>query len=198
MSELLVALGSGGALVLAPAPELLPGPGLAGQVAAQGVTHLTLPPAVLAVLAEADLAPVRRWCQRGGAERRLADRCRRGGLVNAYGPTETTVVRHHDRCRCRPGPAGRSARPVAGSQAFVLDAWLEPVPARVAGELYVAGAALARGYWAGAGADGRAVRGVPVRPAGSADVPDRGPGPVDSAGGRGGGRGAAGVRRAGR
>ena len=61
-------------------------------------------------------------------------------MVNAYGPTETTVVRDDAVRRWRPGSGGRrSAPPVAGGGAFVLDEWLRPVPAGVAGELYVAG-----------------------------------------------------------
>ncbi|GHF70801.1 amino acid adenylation domain-containing protein [Amycolatopsis bartoniae] len=62
---------------------------------------------------------------------------------NFYGPTESTV----DAVYCRI----RGQRPVIGKpghnvQAYVLDAALQPQPPLVPGELYLAGAQLARGY----------------------------------------------------
>jgi amino acid adenylation domain-containing protein len=69
------------------------------------------------------------------------------GMYNVYGPTETCIqVTCHP---CAAGAGGETApigRPIPNTRAQVLGAGLEPVPAGVAGELYVGGAALARGY----------------------------------------------------
>ncbi|MBV2156409.1 non-ribosomal peptide synthetase [Kitasatospora sp. SUK 42] len=63
--------------------------------------------------------------------------------IDLYGPTETTV----DAYAWTPGPDGAPlGRVVRGSRAYVLDGSLRPAPDGVTGELYVAGACLARGY----------------------------------------------------
>ena len=61
---------------------------------------------------------------------------------NQYGPTETTVAVTGTE-EFKPNSIGK---PLAGSQVFVLDQNLQPLPVGVSGELYVAGAGLTRGY----------------------------------------------------
>ncbi|HKR14768.1 MAG TPA: amino acid adenylation domain-containing protein, partial [Pyrinomonadaceae bacterium] len=69
-------------------------------------------------------------------------------LINGYGPTEGTTFTCcypvHDLDQLRTSvPIGR---PIANTQAFILDRHLRPVPAGVTGELYIGGDGLARDY----------------------------------------------------
>lgn len=70
-------------------------------------------------------------------------------LINQYGPTESHVVSFHELDRNRQSwdalpPIGR---PIHNTRLYILDAQLNPVPAGVPGELYIAGSCLAKGYF---------------------------------------------------
>ncbi|HEX7273274.1 MAG TPA: amino acid adenylation domain-containing protein [Casimicrobiaceae bacterium] len=70
-------------------------------------------------------------------------------IVNEYGPTETTVGCCAHSVRDMP-PAGGVipiGRPIANTRLYVLGPGMEPVPIGVAGELYIAGDGVSRGYW---------------------------------------------------
>ncbi|MYM28287.1 amino acid adenylation domain-containing protein [Duganella sp. CY15W] len=76
------------------------------------------------------------WWQRPG---------HRPALSNAYGATETTINVTVARCAPQYQP-GNIGRPVTNSRVYVLDAYRQPVPLGVAGELYIGGVQVARGY----------------------------------------------------
>lgn len=65
---------------------------------------------------------------------------------NLYGPTETTIWSSSWLIRPE-SPVIPLGQPIANTQLYVLDRWLNPVPPGVAGELYIGGVGLARGYW---------------------------------------------------
>ncbi|MBD0674753.1 hypothetical protein BU198_29650 [Streptomyces sp. CBMA156] len=146
--ELCASLYTGGALVLATAESRMSGEALARLVVAHRINHAVLPPAVLAGLPEdAGLPSDLRLSTAGEAlPSALAERwSARVELRNAYGPSETSV------CASVSEPLHGAGRPPIGTpvsafRLFVLDSALRPVPAGVAGELYVAGPGLARGY----------------------------------------------------
>ncbi|GAA3291474.1 hypothetical protein GCM10020295_08410 [Streptomyces cinereospinus] len=149
--DLCLGLLSGGRLVVVPAERRVPGAPLADYADAHGVTFMILPPALLAALPDDVRLPPTATLL-AGTERvspELVGRYARGRMMfNAYGPTEATT--NSTLGRCDPDiPAGAIVPigvPDPGTRAYVLDAFLRPVPAGVTGELYLGGAGLARGY----------------------------------------------------
>ena len=69
-------------------------------------------------------------------------------LYNLYGPTEAAVDVSFWACeqesQRRVVPIGH---PIANIQLYVLDQYMQPVPVGVAGEIFIGGVGLARGYW---------------------------------------------------
>ena len=133
------------------------------QVEAGGISILEVVPSLLRVMLEhvasreavgADLLTLR-WLLLTG-EALPPELCREWlarypsiPLLNAYGPTECSDDVAHHRIEVPPGadvvftPVGR---PVINMQLYVLDRYMQPVPVGVAGELYVGGVGVGRGY----------------------------------------------------
>ncbi|OSC42468.1 hypothetical protein B8W66_02595, partial [Mycobacterium decipiens] len=90
-------------------------------------------------------------------------------LINMYGITETTVHTTYLELTSEDAESGVSpiGGPLGTVGVFVLDAGLCPVPVGVAGELYVAGAQVARGYRGRAGLTAQRFVACPFGPAGS-------------------------------
>ncbi|MEV6069940.1 amino acid adenylation domain-containing protein [Nocardia sp. NPDC052001] len=147
MWELLLALGSGATLVLAP-PWAYAGDALLELLERERITHAMLTPRVLATLTDPGRLPQLRLLATAGetcppelAARWSAGRC----FVNVYGPTETTIWSSVSR-PLRADATVSIGGPVIGARCHVLDGRLRPVPPGVIGEIYIAGPGLARGY----------------------------------------------------
>lgn len=130
---------------------------LARRIVAQGVTTLHFVPAMLqeflADPAARECNGVRRiLCSGEALPASVAQRAMRllpqAGLYNLYGPTEAAIDVTHWTC----GPADAGSVPIGRAigniTLRILDADLHPVPPGTAGELYLGGVGLARGYHA--------------------------------------------------
>ncbi|MEV4130078.1 amino acid adenylation domain-containing protein [Nocardia sp. NPDC049707] len=146
--EAVMAFGSGGAAVVTP-PEIFGGSALAELIAAEQVTHMVITPSALATIDPTEISSVRMLAVAGeavGAE--LVERwCTDRTMVNLYGPTEFTIWATGSAPLVADTPVTIGA-PIRGAAVLVLDDRLRPVPIGVAGELYLAGPALARCYHA--------------------------------------------------
>ena len=144
--EVLLATMSGGVLIYRPSTAV-GGIELQDYMIRHRVSHTFLTPSVLATL-EPGALPALRTVYAGGeaVPQALVDRWGPMQRVqNLYGPTETTI----GVTIGAPMHAGEPVLlggPLAGVGLVIADGRLQPVPEGVAGELYVSGNALSRGY----------------------------------------------------
>ncbi|WP_349617067.1 amino acid adenylation domain-containing protein [Azotobacter salinestris] len=80
------------------------------------------------------------------AQNAVFRRLPQAALYNLYGPTEAAIDVTHWSCRADGQSQVPIGRPISGIRTWVLDAALNPVPPGVAGELYLGGIGLGRGY----------------------------------------------------
>ncbi|RYF13514.1 MAG: amino acid adenylation domain-containing protein, partial [Comamonadaceae bacterium] len=147
-SEIFMALTVGGVLCLAGRDQLMPGLTLEATCSRLGVQVATLPPVALAAMQPDALPSVDTLISAGEAcPQQVAEQWSKGRrFINAYGPTEVTVCATASVAGDavdRVPPIGRA---LDNMQVYVLDGLLQPQPVGVVGELYVAGAGVARGY----------------------------------------------------
>ena len=126
-----------------------------GEVAGQAISVLQLAPSVLQALlpevGEGQLASLRTLAFGGEAlSAALVEQLREqwgGQVYNLYGPTEATI---DTSSLLIEGPVDTAiaaiGRPISNVRTYVLDSNLQVCPVGSAGELYVGGDSLARGY----------------------------------------------------
>ncbi|WP_167828385.1 non-ribosomal peptide synthetase, partial [Streptomyces palmae] len=146
--EVCMSLLAGSTLVV-PTERLLAGEDLGRVLSDSRITHALISPAALASVPETALPDFHTLIVGGEAVGGdLVERWSPGRrMVNAYGPTESTVCATMSRPLTSDDTTIPIGQPVNGTHVYVLDAALQPVAPGVIGELYIAGAGLARGYW---------------------------------------------------
>jgi natural product biosynthesis luciferase-like monooxygenase protein len=128
---------------------------IAAQILRHGVTHLQCTPSMARMIAMNDEARAAlgglKTLLLGGealpgalvADLRKASRAR---ILNMYGPTETTIWSSVNEVTAEE-PIANIGTPLANQQMYVLDEALNPVPPGTAGELWIGGDGVTRGYW---------------------------------------------------
>lgn len=146
-SEIFMALLRGATLVIPSNETVKSAAAISDLVCEQRVTHATLPPALLPLL------DITRWDSVStlivAGDSCALDQARRWSrgrqFINAYGPSETTVcatlgtLDAEDHCL-------HIGKPIQNVQVYVLNDCLQPAGVGCAGELYIGGVGLSRGY----------------------------------------------------
>jgi amino acid adenylation domain-containing protein len=150
--ELFLPLIVGGRLIVATRQVAVDGAEIEHMLSMCGATIMHATPATWRLLLQAGWNGADNLTILSGGEAlqsELADQlvARGSSLWNLYGPTETTI--YSSASNHRPelnGGRVSIGRPIANTQAYILDHHLQPVPIGVAGQLHIGGNGLARGY----------------------------------------------------
>jgi len=147
ISEVFVTLLQGGTLCLGAQEDLQPGRELIELLKAEAISTVTFPPSVLAALDKTDMPALENIVAAGEAcSAEIVTKWAEGRrFINAYGPTEATVCATLTECTTGNGNPS-IGHPIDNTQVYALDARMEPAPSRIAGEIFIGGLGLARGY----------------------------------------------------
>ena len=145
--EIWAALLGGGRLVVVPEAVVGSPDDFHGLLVSEQVNVLTQTPSAVTGLRPQGLESVAVLLGGEACPAEVVDQWAPGRVViNAYGPTETTVYASMSAPLSVGTGAAPIGSPVSTAALFVLDEWLQPAPAGVVGELYVAGRGVAVGY----------------------------------------------------
>jgi amino acid adenylation domain-containing protein len=145
--EIATALAAGACLYLAKKETLLPSQVLVNFLANHKISHITLPPSVLSLLPQATLPDCQTIVVAGEAcsTELVAQWASGRRLFNGYGPTESTVCASIALCHSH-GKKPPIGQPLPNIRIYILDAYNQPLPPGIPGQLCIAGVGLARGY----------------------------------------------------
>ncbi len=148
--ELYLPLVSGARVVIAPRAAVADGHALSGMLKEAGITLMQATPATWRILLECGWQGTPGLKVLCGGEALTASLARQllatGAEVwNLYGPTETTIWSTLERLSSSTEQIS-IGHPIGNTQVHLLDEYGHPVPPGVAGELYIGGDGLARGY----------------------------------------------------
>ncbi len=146
--EMALTLGAGATLVLARQETLATPADLVALLRREGITEVTLPPALLRALPDAEIPALRTIIVAGEAcGPDVVARWAPGRtFINAYGPSETTVCASFTVCDPDDPRVPSIGRPIANVRIHILDAAGLPVPPGLPGELCIGGAGVGLGY----------------------------------------------------
>jgi amino acid adenylation domain-containing protein len=149
--EVFLPLISGAKLVMATRPVASDGTELLKLLRASKATVMQATPVTFRLLIAAGWKGDPKftvWCGGEALPRDLVNQILSFGIEvwNMYGPTETTIWSATSRVTQSDGPV-YVGPPIDNTEFYVLDAYKQLVPTGVAGELYIGGAGVAKGYF---------------------------------------------------